>query len=158
MLCRPWRWVLCTCIWLCCIIACCYISSITAPSEWKLSACPVLFRYGYEAGQAPELILSLWWIEHYLILPWMNPWFDFIQPLVKSIISKKHKLLCQKLSLNLNEQEAGWSSGLFRMNAENLTINRVPTQMCSSHVMSLYWLCYPDRNCTCMREEIHTQV
>ena len=62
---------------------------------------------------------------------------DFIQPLVKSIISKKHKLVCQKLSLNLNEQEAGWSSGMFQMEAENLTITGVPTQMCSAHMMSL---------------------
>jgi hypothetical protein len=33
----------------------------------------------------------------------MDPQFDFIQPLVKSIISKKHKVVCQKLSLHLNE-------------------------------------------------------
>jgi hypothetical protein len=38
-----------------------------------------------------------------LILPYMDPWYNFIQPFVKSVISKKYKLVCQKLSLHLNE-------------------------------------------------------
>ena len=53
---------------------------------WMKIAYPI--RFDYEAAKAPKLVLSVWWSENYLTLPWKDPWFDFIQLVINSISSK----------------------------------------------------------------------
>lgn len=98
VLCGPWRWVLHTNVsllyyWVLLFIM--YHRTI-----WMKIAYPS--RFDFEADKAPELVLSVWWSENYLTLPWKGPWINFTQLVIKSISSVKHKLICQNFSLHLN--------------------------------------------------------